>query len=122
MRTKTRQRRMDFHKKPASHQRSVEDALHRAEQIRADLPKTVQVHASDWDLVILADAYADAYGRGVSAGKQEALRYTPEERERYGRWVAQAQSVPNGNEKLLAAQGNPNSPFSDPPEYHESFA
>lgn len=33
---------------------------------------------------------AEAYGRGVSAGKTEALAYTPEERERYGRWVAES--------------------------------
>lgn len=31
----------------------------------------------------------DAYGRGVTAGKLEALQYTPEEQERYGKWVAQ---------------------------------
>jgi len=33
---------------------------------------------------------SEEYGRGVSNGKLEALQYTPEERERYGKWVAQS--------------------------------
>lgn len=40
---------------------------------------------------LVQEVYGQAYGLGVSAGKQEALKYTPEERERYGRWVAQAE-------------------------------
>ena len=35
-----------------------------------------------------AESVIDAYSRGVTAGKLEALQYTPEERERYGRWAA----------------------------------
>ncbi len=31
------------------------------------------------------------YGIGVSAGKVEALKYTPQERENYGKWVALAE-------------------------------
>lgn len=31
----------------------------------------------------------EAYGRGVSVGKKEALCYSPQEREAYGKWVAQ---------------------------------
>lgn len=45
----------DFHKKPFPFERSVEEALHRAEQSRESLPHVVQVWAEEWDIVILAD-------------------------------------------------------------------
>lgn len=45
----------DWHIKPPPSVRSVEDALKRAKRKRQDLPLVVQVFASDWDLVILAD-------------------------------------------------------------------
>lgn len=45
----------DFHKKPTTRQRSVEDALARADRDKVSLPQTIQVSASDWDRVILAD-------------------------------------------------------------------
>jgi Lar family restriction alleviation protein len=37
--------------------------------------------------VPLPQREGDEYGRGVTAGKMEALKYTPEERERYGKWA-----------------------------------
>jgi len=37
----------------------------------------------------LAELKAKEYGRGVTAGKLEAAAYTPEERENYGKVVAQ---------------------------------
>jgi len=43
------------------------------------------------------------YGRGVSAGKAEALKYTPEERENYGRWVAENDDFQYLKKKLKAA-------------------
>lgn len=39
-------------------------------------------------LTALESVRSEAYGRGVTAGKLEALQYTPEERERYGRWIS----------------------------------
>jgi hypothetical protein len=45
----------DWHKKPPPEARSVNDALQDAVRLRRELPLTVQVHASDWDKVILAD-------------------------------------------------------------------
>ncbi len=34
-----------------------------------------------------------AYMRGVTDGKLEALKYTPQERENYGRWIAEVYSL-----------------------------
>jgi hypothetical protein len=34
----------------------------------------------------IKDQTSEAYGLGVTTGKMEALKYTPEERERYGKW------------------------------------
>lgn len=45
----------DWHEKPPADARSVGDALRSADQKRRDLPLIVQVRASDWDEVILAD-------------------------------------------------------------------
>lgn len=45
----------DFHRKPAQHERSVAEAIISAERSRTDLPQIVQVHARDWDTVILVD-------------------------------------------------------------------
>lgn len=45
----------DFHSKPPPEERSVSAALLTAEFRRSDLPQIVQVHARDWDTVILAD-------------------------------------------------------------------
>lgn len=45
----------DWHTKPPETVRSVADALKDAERLRKELPNTVQVCASDWDKVILAD-------------------------------------------------------------------
>lgn len=39
----------------------------------------------------LQRARDESYGIGVSAGKLEALQYTPEERERYGKWAAEGE-------------------------------
>lgn len=48
----------DYHKKPTKKERSVQDAINHA-AVKADaLTKCVQVKASDWDLVILADEVA----------------------------------------------------------------
>lgn len=49
----------DWHKKPPSKVRSIQDALSDAERQRKELPHVVQVFARDWDKVILADAYLD---------------------------------------------------------------
>jgi hypothetical protein len=46
---------MDWHCKPPSNVRSVNDALAYAERLRLDLPQIIQVRAIDWDEVILAD-------------------------------------------------------------------
>jgi hypothetical protein len=45
----------DWHEKPPPEARSVNDALKDAVRLRRELPLTVQVQASDWDKVILAD-------------------------------------------------------------------
>ena len=45
----------NWNKKPPREIRSVQDALDRADKLQNDLPNTVQVSSSDWDLVILAD-------------------------------------------------------------------
>jgi len=45
----------NFHKKPTPEERSVEEVMKRAEWMSDILPKIVQVHAADWDIVILAD-------------------------------------------------------------------
>jgi hypothetical protein len=45
----------NFYRKPFPHERSVEDAIVFAELKRTELPKVVQVYASDWDRVILTD-------------------------------------------------------------------
>lgn len=45
----------DFHKKPLPEERSVEESMKRAEWLGSVLPKANQVHAADWDIVILAD-------------------------------------------------------------------
>ena len=45
-----------WHEKPPESVRSVADAMKDAERLRKELPKTVQVFASDWDKVILADS------------------------------------------------------------------
>lgn len=37
----------------------------------------------------LQKARDESYGIGVTAGKREGLKYTPEERERYGKWAAE---------------------------------
>ena len=44
----------DWHEKPPPEVRSLADALRSAEQRERDLPRIVQVYASDWDEVILA--------------------------------------------------------------------
>ena len=45
----------DWHEKPPPDVRSVNDAIRSAENRARDLRLTVQVHAFDWDEVILAD-------------------------------------------------------------------
>ena len=45
----------DWHRKPPATVRSVSDALRDADRMKRDLPRVVQVRASDWDKVILAD-------------------------------------------------------------------
>jgi hypothetical protein len=45
----------DWHEKPPPDVRSLKDAIRAAEQLRGDLRFIVQVHASDWDKVILVD-------------------------------------------------------------------
>jgi len=47
--------RADFHIKPSPNERTIEDALWLAEKKRLELPQVVQVYATDWDPVILAD-------------------------------------------------------------------
>ncbi len=47
--------RPDFHRKPLPNERTIEDALRSAEQKRKELPLVVQVYASDWDTIVLAD-------------------------------------------------------------------
>lgn len=47
-------------------------------------------HVTKVILSAITQAQQGEYGRGVSAGKQEALKYTPEERDSYGKWTAQA--------------------------------
>lgn len=46
---------MDWHRKPPAEVRSLTDAIQSAERREADLALIVQVHASDWDTVILSD-------------------------------------------------------------------
>ena len=45
----------NWNKKPPNKVRSVNDALVLAELKRSELPDIVQVYASDWDRIILAD-------------------------------------------------------------------
>ena len=45
----------NWHTKPPKSVRSVEDALRRAEVNKEEIPHIVQVLATDWDLVLLAD-------------------------------------------------------------------
>lgn len=52
-------RSTDWHIKPPSKVRSVQDALASSERRRNDLPHVVQVYAADWDEVILADHIAE---------------------------------------------------------------
>jgi hypothetical protein len=47
--------RPQFHRKPKSSERSVNDALLSAEQCKLDLPQIIQVVDYQWDTVILAD-------------------------------------------------------------------
>jgi hypothetical protein len=48
----------DYHKKPTKKERSVQNAIDHAAIVADRLPKIIQVKASDWDLVILADEVA----------------------------------------------------------------
>lgn len=48
-------RTQDWQEKPPADVRSVNDAIRSAEQRARDLRLTIQVHAWDWDEVILAD-------------------------------------------------------------------
>ena len=45
----------NFHQKPRSDERSVNEALRYAECLRHDLPQVAQVFARNWDPIILAD-------------------------------------------------------------------
>jgi len=42
----------------------------------------------------------EAYSKGVTAGKLEALKYTPEEREAYGKHIAQGEMFRELNREL----------------------
>jgi hypothetical protein len=64
----------DWHRKPPKAVRSVDDALAAAQRLRQELPRTVQVHASDWDLVILADEIMRLLARDICRSS------TPEEK------------------------------------------
>lgn len=59
----------NWHRKPPPDVRSVSDALRSADQRRRDLPRIVQVYASDWDEVILADE-VDRLRRELDAAKK----------------------------------------------------
>lgn len=48
----------------------------------------------------LKEKLKSEYSRGVSAGKQEALKYTPEERDRYGKLVAEYEEFIKLREQL----------------------
>lgn len=68
----------DWHEKPPSSVRSINDALASAEQDKDDFRHLVQVLPSDWDKVILADALVKtreelAYFRQVVLGLPEGI-------------------------------------------------
>ncbi len=42
-------------KNPTKADRTLDEALARAKQTEDELPRIIQVHRSDWDVVILAD-------------------------------------------------------------------
>jgi len=67
----------DWHVKPPPSVRSVDDALRSAERNRRELPIIVQVYASDWDKVILADKL-DEQARRIAEleAKNAGLRFT----------------------------------------------
>ena len=46
---------IDWHKKPPKSVLSVDDVMSYANKKRKELPKLVQVFATDWALIILAD-------------------------------------------------------------------
>lgn len=46
-----------------------------------------QIYAERIIQSAISETSGKAYGRGVTAGKLEALKYTPEERERYRKWI-----------------------------------
>ena len=57
------------HTKPHETIRSVDDAMKDAERLRKELPLLVQVHARDWDKVILADEIEALRGELQSKGE-----------------------------------------------------
>lgn len=74
----------DWHVKPPSKVRSVQDALASAERRRNDLPHVVQVYAADWDEVILADHIATL--KSEVAALRAEVEGMREDAERY-RWL-----------------------------------
>ena len=61
----------DWHEKPPPEVRSVADAMNSADRQKRDLPRIVQVYASDWDKVILADEI-DRLRRALDAAQRQA--------------------------------------------------
>jgi hypothetical protein len=62
-----------WHQKPPPDVRSLKDAIAAAERLRSDLRLVVQVHASDWDKVILVDELYRLRRTAGSRGCPEAL-------------------------------------------------
>lgn len=52
----------------------------------------------------IEEAAGGEYGRGVTAGKLEALKYTTDERERYGKWVAESRVATAGEPYSILGQ------------------